>query len=465
MGAVNAGSATPAGDTPGRRGVRIAAVTALDLARLLVLARILSPDDFGLFAIAVTAVALVTSLAAVLAAPGVGTAPDGDATWTLGVARGILVAGVLAAIAAPVAAVFHEPRAAPVLRVVALLPLIAAIAPSGAPRTFVAAAANSVIAIALAPFIGVWALVAGALGGAAAGAAASSAGAARRPRLLLARARLRPALALALGGWMVAAGALAAAADFVLHAGVARQLGAGALGVFAVAAGLTVRPITAAAEALRGVAAPLYARLVSDPPALRRAFRGFATGLTVVAVPLCAVLAAGAGGIAEHVLGARWGGAAPVLRVLAAAGVLGVLGQAAVPLFGGVAQPRLVAGLAAAQLVAVAFLVPRLTAEQGLTGAALAWLGAAGVSLLVSRALLRRLLGPAPEMRYRIGVIIASGVAAGVVTLGVAAVVAGRAGVLVGMAAGLAVAAAVLRHTDRSWRLGIGEELRVLFPK
>jgi O-antigen/teichoic acid export membrane protein len=440
-------------------GTRLALVGALDLARLIVLARILGPDDFGLFAIAVTAVALVTSLAALAAT----TTPDGESTWTLGVARGAVLAGLLAASAGPVATLFHEPRATAVLRVLALLPLAQALTPPGAARTFAGPAADTVIAITLAPFIGVWALVAGALGGAAAGAAASYADAAQRPRLVTRGARLRPAFGF--GGWLVLAGAILAATDFLLRLAVARRHGAGSLGVFALAAGLAFLPVNAAAEALRTVGVPVYARLVADPAALRRGFRGLVTALAVALVPLYAVLAAAAPDLAADVLGPKWAGAAAVLRVLSVACILGLAADAAVPLFQGLGLPRLVAALALAQLVTVAALAGWLTAEYGLTGSALAWTGAALMSLFVSRALLRRMLGPAPETRHRVGAIVGAGAVAAVVTLAVQGVVNGLAGVVLGMMAGLAAAAGIIWQVDRFWRLQIGADLRVLFPK
>jgi len=460
------------------RGAQLAAVSALAVARLLVLARLLGPDDVGLFAIAAVALGLAAGLTDPGIVPALVLRPDPstrelDAGWTVGVIRGALVAAALATWAGPIVSVFHEPRAAPVLRALALVPLVQAFTSIGtvgltrrldfralALVQVADAAANTAVAVTLAAFAGVWALVGGALAGSLAAVIASYALAPSNPRLVFDRAATRPLVAF--GGWLLATGVLAAATDFILRAAIARRLGAGPLGVFALAAGLAFLPVSAAAEVLRAVSFPLYARLAVDLPALRRAFRTLATVLGVALVPAYAVLAAGAAGIAEHLLDPRWAGAAPVIRVIALACMLGLVGEAGVPLLQGLGLSRLVVVLEIAQLGVVALLAGWLTGALGTTGAALTWLAAAGASLALTRMLLHRILGRAPNQRHRIGAIVGSGAVAAVVTLAVQGVLQGVAGTLLGMAAGLGAAAVVLWQVDRRWRLDIREDLRVL---
>jgi O-antigen/teichoic acid export membrane protein len=459
------------------RGALLAAVSALAVARLLVLARLLGPDDFGVFAIAAAVLALAASLtdpgiAATLALHPEPAPRELDAGWTIGVLRGALVAAALAAWAEPLAAIFREPRAAPILRGLALVPLVLSFASIGtvalirrfefrrlATVQLADALVNTVVAIALAATAGVWALVQGALAGAVAGVAASYVVAPRVPRPRFERASTG---LVAFGGWLLASGALAAAIDFTLRLTVARRYGTGPLGVFALAWWLALLPVGIASEVLRAVSLPLYAKLAHDLVPLRRTFRTLATGLAIALVPAYGVLAAGAAGIAEHLLDARWIGIAPVIRVMAIACALGVLGQAAVPLFQGLGLSRLVAGIEVLQLVVVAAAAGVLTSQLGITGAAVAWLGATAVSLVASRAVLHRLLGVSPQQRHRIGVIAAAGAVAAIVTLTVPLVLDGLRGVVGGLAAGLAVSAFVLWRADRSWRLEIGADLVTL---
>jgi O-antigen/teichoic acid export membrane protein len=311
--------------------------------------------------------------------------------------------------------------------------------------------------------VGVWALVGGAVGAAVAGVIASysvRAPDARRPRLLFDRAALEQGLRYA--GPLALAGTLAAAADFALRLVVARRLGTSAVGALALVAGIAALPAGAAGRTLRAVAVPRFARLTADAPALRRAVRATLTEVAVALVPLFAALAAGALGVAELALGARWVDAGAALRILALAGALSVVALGTTPLLEGAAVPRLVPLVAAAQLGGVILLARPLTGLLGLAGAALAWLGGAAAGLLASHALLRRLLGPAPGHAHRIGAIVGAGGAAWVITLMVPVALGGVAGVIVGIASGTAAGVAVTRWADEAWRLGIADDIRVV---
>jgi O-antigen/teichoic acid export membrane protein len=101
------------------------AIRGIGLVSMIFLARLLVPADFGLIAIA-------TALAAALAAMSEfgfqialiqNQAADRrhyDTAWTLGIIRGLLVAGVLAAAAEPLTAIFSDQRLKPILILLAL---------------------------------------------------------------------------------------------------------------------------------------------------------------------------------------------------------------------------------------------------------------------------------------------------------------------------------------------------------
>ena len=98
-------------------GPRAAVLTgALVLARLLVLVRLVAPADVGAFAAAAALVALAASLTVAPATPG------DDAGWSAGLLRAGAAAVLLARLAGPLAALCGVPRAANVLRALALLP-------------------------------------------------------------------------------------------------------------------------------------------------------------------------------------------------------------------------------------------------------------------------------------------------------------------------------------------------------
>lgn len=105
-------------------GARLA-VNALGLASTLILARLLTPEDFGLVAIATSILAIMNSatelsLTQALVQHRNPTADHFNAAWTLQVGRNLLLAVAFAIGSLPAATIFHEPRLIPLMMVLAL---------------------------------------------------------------------------------------------------------------------------------------------------------------------------------------------------------------------------------------------------------------------------------------------------------------------------------------------------------
>lgn len=105
------------------------AIRLIGLINTAIIARLLSPTDFGLVALAMIAVDLIVTMTdgdiemALIRAP---EAPAGllHTGWTLKVMAGIIVWAMVTALAGPVAASFGDERIAQILRIAALRPLI-----------------------------------------------------------------------------------------------------------------------------------------------------------------------------------------------------------------------------------------------------------------------------------------------------------------------------------------------------
>ena len=92
---------------------------------LVILARLLVPDDFGLLALATTLVAAVELLGSFsfdlwLINQSRHSRADLDTVWTLGILRGLIAALVLALLAGPAALFFDAPRVHDIVLVLAL---------------------------------------------------------------------------------------------------------------------------------------------------------------------------------------------------------------------------------------------------------------------------------------------------------------------------------------------------------
>ncbi|MEM7500153.1 MAG: oligosaccharide flippase family protein, partial [Pseudomonadota bacterium] len=108
-------------------GARLAA-RLFDIAVILVLARVLGPEEFGLVALAVGVVQLSEAIlempvAALIARERSVSRRLLDTCFTLGLLRGLLLAGALAAAAFPLATFYSMPEVGPLIMAIALAPI------------------------------------------------------------------------------------------------------------------------------------------------------------------------------------------------------------------------------------------------------------------------------------------------------------------------------------------------------
>lgn len=309
---------------------------AAQLGVLVVLARLLAPEDFGV----VTAAAALTGFGLIFANLGVGPAiiqrrslTDAHlrtgltVSLTLGLALG---AGV-AACARPLAELLWMPDAARVISIIALtLPLHGAgvVAVSLLQRRL---AFRSLAVVQLVSFLlgyGLVAIVLSWLGaGAQALAAASVAQAALQTVLALALAR--PPLALSIDGKALGelsnyGGGLtlgrignyvALQADNLV---VARLLGAAALGVYSRAYQITTLPASLFSKVVDGVLFPALSAVQDDTERVRDAFLKGSVIVALMTLPASAVGVILAPEIVIVALGEKWAGAILPLQILLA---------------------------------------------------------------------------------------------------------------------------------------------------
>jgi len=401
------GLTSKAGTAMRWRAVQLAGVQAIYLVRLLILARLLAPDAFGLLAIATVALGVLGQLTELGMIPALvqrrdATMEQYDAAWTVAMLRAIVVAIVLVFAAPAVARWFGEPAATPIIQALALRPIVDAAASIGVARlmrelrfrelTFIympGAIVDAVVAIATARWLGVWALVAGALAGAATTALASYWMAPHRPRLVLRRAAMVPLVQF--GRWVMFTGIVALAGVTIAQLVLSRIHGAEALGLYMLASKVAFLPLTAVSTVVGSVAFPLFADLYADAQRTAAAFRRLVSGQMVVLLPTYAMLLVLAP-VLEDVLGPRWVGTAPVIQLLSIHAMSSVLVDTLAPLFMGKGQP---AGTFVLELVQTGLLLATLwplVLAMGVNGFAVAWLIGNVGALVLGIVWLRRLL-------------------------------------------------------------------------
>ena len=379
------------------------------------LARLLSPADFGLMAIAFVAILFLEAISTT----GIHhaliqrrEAPETlfDTAWTAGLLRSGFIATCLVATAPMLGHLFGAPAAVPVLRAMALFALLqgltnVAIAMLNRNLMFgryyvlqiSGIVADLCVAVPLAFWLGtVWALVWGAIAHAAARVVVSFLVHPYRPRIRLDRDELRELYRY--GRWVTISSALEWALTEGVHGATGYLLGVRVLGVYRVAWRIASVPVGQIAEPVARVTIGAYARLQDSPDRIDRAYRRVTAATALVVWPAAVAIVLYAAPIVRVLLGERWLDAVDVVQILALAGLLRSATGTWRSLFQGIGRPEAHASAAAGELAVVLALLWPLTREFGALGPAMAVAigGAAGVVLAV--AMLSRTIRIAPRM-------------------------------------------------------------------
>jgi lipopolysaccharide exporter len=313
---------------------------AMDFVAILIVARFLTPADFGLVAIATSVMLIVSTVTDVPAADALIRGErleraDTDTAFTVLLMRGLLLAGCLLVASGPVAAIFNEPRLGPLLGVLAIVPLIQG---ASSPGMIHAMRDLNYRPLALAQFLGklsgllvivllalvtrsYWALVGGLVAAPIVTSLATHVVAPYLPRLTLSRLRR----ILSFTGWLTLARIISAFTQQTDRLFVGAFLGKAPLGQYAMAGDLSgMATYTVAGP----VSHPLYAGLAAvgnDIPRLRDGYlRGQQMMFTLVA-PIGVLFALQAENFVRFALGEDWLSIVPLIWWLAPAVAFGVL--------------------------------------------------------------------------------------------------------------------------------------------
>jgi O-antigen/teichoic acid export membrane protein len=355
----------------------------------IVLARVLGPQEFGTFAVAMVALLAVLSFnelgvsLAVVRWPG----PSGEivpTVATLSVVSSTLIYVGCYFGAPTFATAMGEPGAVPVIRVLALSVIVSGLvaAPVGIlQRAFrqdrkmiadqVTAWLGSFTSIGLAlTGLGAMSLAIGQLVGSVVGAILLIAFAPAGLRLGFNPAKARELLRFGLP--LAGSSVVVFASTNVDRLVVGAALGPVALGYYALAVNLANWPVSVFSQPVRAVAPAALARLQSDPPAMRQTFLSTAGLLAAVTLPACALLAAASPLGIRLLYGSEWAQAATVLRWLALLAALRIVFEFAYDYLVVLARSRFLLVLQVVWLVALLAVLYPAAREGGLWAVSMA---------------------------------------------------------------------------------------------
>lgn len=361
----------------------------LQLAMVVLVARLIGPEQFGLMGIALltlTALKRFTELgidASLIQHKETDVDRYLNTAWTLQFGRGTLLALIAFLLAPPVAAALGEPEASPLIRGVSLSMLLQGLVNPGVMylrknldfhRQFVYRLSGRVVyvgvavAIALA-FQSVWALVLGHIAGALTRLVVSFLVHPYRPRPGFDSELAREMLDY--GKWIFGSSIL----GFLTNEGddvfVGWFLGAASLGVYQMAYRISNAPATEITHTISQVVFPTYSKLQDDVEALRQGYFTTIQLVTFVSFPLAAGIALVMPSFVIVFLGESWRSMILPAQILAIYGLLHSLRTAAVPLFRAVDHPEYDTKIRFLKLAVIAVLIYPASAAYGLVGASL----------------------------------------------------------------------------------------------
>lgn len=383
------------------------AMRGIGIISTLILARLLRPADFGLLAMATFLVGMLEVLSHAGIEMFVIRHPDPqrrefDTMWSMHLIIGAALAVAAWLLAPAGAAFFHEPRVAPVMRVLALRPLLTGLENPKIVmfrremtfrREFEFFVTNKIgsfiltiaLAIALRNY---WALVFGIVGGGAISVLQSYRLLPYLPRFTLCELRA----AWRISGWMLLQNMLKYLNARVDELIVGRFKTVTLMGYYSIAADLAASPIEEITQPLERVLFPGLVRIADDKAALAATFARVLEGVAIAAFSLGVGIALVAGDLTRLFLGPQWLPAIPLLRVLALAAGLMMLAHPQNVLLNASGGERTATALnLVRQVVLVVAMLP-MAAWHGLQAVALGRAAAAVVVLAITLVVQARLL-------------------------------------------------------------------------
>ena len=362
---------------------------AFSFVRLIILARVLAPDDFGLMGIALLTMATLdtfsqTGFQAALIQKKDDIKSYLDAAWTVLILRGSILFAILYIIAPFAAHFFDAKEAEVIIRVISLSFLIQAFTNIGVIYfekelefnkffiySFVGTLSDFVVAVSAALILkNVWALVFGSLAGSTAMCITSYFIHPYRPKFDFHLGKAKELFGF--GKWILGSSILI----FLLTQGddifVGKLLGTTALGLYQLAYRISNMPATEITHVISQVTFPAYSKLQDNIEKLREAYLRVLQVTAFLSFPLAGLIFVLAPDFTRIFLGEKWMPMVPAMQVLAIFGAIRAFGATTGPIFQGVGKPNILTKLAAIQLVMLIVIIYPLTNKFGILGTAIA---------------------------------------------------------------------------------------------
>lgn len=368
--------------------------------RIAVLARLLSPAQFGVFGIA----SLVLAFLEIITETGINVflvQDEGDlknyldTAWLVSILRGILISSLILIFTPTIALFFNSPEARTVLYLIAAVPFIRGFINPSIVRFQKELEFGKEFWFRLSIFVShtVVAVWVGYLTRSATsfvyglGAAAllevflSFVFVKPRPRIALDTKKISTVISR--GKWVTAAGLF----EYLFREGddvvVGRLLNTDALGLYQVAYKLATLPVQEMGQVFNRVTFPIYTKIMTDKKRLKQAFLKTAGTISLLVIPFSLLLLFFTKPLILTILGEQWVSIVGVVKILAIFGAVRSISRSVNPLFLAAKKQEYMTATSLAGIVGMAVTIIPLISRFGISGAGLSALVGAILSLPV----------------------------------------------------------------------------------
>lgn len=358
---------------------------ALGLLRTVILARVLSPDDFGLMGVALLSMSALetfsqTGFSQALVQKQEDTDEYLDTAWTIQVIRGFVLASILFLGAPLVGQFFGEPAATMLVRVLGLSELLKGLTNIGVvyfskqldfQKQFIyqisGILADLAVAIPIALVLrSVWALAFGLLAGNLVRCVASYIIDPYRPRLQFNEGQVRELFGF--GKWILGSSILV----FLITQGddvfVGKLLGTTMLGFYQMAYKISNMPATEITHVISQVTFPAYSKLQDNISKLGEAYLKVLQLTAFLSFPIAGLIFALAPDFTQIFLGEKWMPMVPAMQVLVLAGLVRSIAATTGPIFQAVGRPKIDTRWQVVRLFAIALPIYPCITRWGIFG-------------------------------------------------------------------------------------------------
>lgn len=355
------------------------------LTRLVILARVLAPHDFGLLGIAMLTLATLETFSRVGFDDALVQKKDDikdylNTAWTVSVFRGIILF-ISLYLAAPYAAAFFETsEATPIIQVIGISFLFQGFTNVGViffqkelefKKQYIyqlsGTLADFIVAVSAALILGnVWALVYGLIAGNLVRLVVSYFVHSHKPTLSFDLKKAKELFGF--GKWVLGSSILI----FLITQGddifVGKFLGATALGFYQLAYRLSNLPATEITHVITQVTFPAYSKMQNNIPRLREAYLKVLQLTAFLSFPIAGMIFILTPEFTLIFLGEKWIPMVPAMQILVFAGLVRSIAATTGPIFHAVGKPEIDTKLQIIRLSVLAALIYPFTVNWGITG-------------------------------------------------------------------------------------------------